>query len=763
MVDTEPYVLGISNSEQRGAVSRLLYFALLVAVFGFASCNNNPYGNAGYSPYGTGTTTPATPPVTCPIATTATPVTTSTPTCIDPVTNISVTIAPATVSVNVVTAQQFSDSIQGGTNNVTIWKVNNITGGNDTVGRIDSNGLYHAPSTVPSPPTVIVGAASFEDQNATATASVTITPAPIVAITSPSAPVTVTSGTANTLTFSATETGGTTNIILWYVAPVGGLGVLGGNATLGTINANGVYNPPLTPPIGQTVNVTAVAQDSPNSSASLSVTISGYSTSSLQGQFAFSLAGSNTSGHFFRAGSFVADGILANGVGHLNSVIEDVNSASSPTTSPISTTGTYTVGVDGRGTLQFNDGLNPTSFDFVLVNGTQLQIIGFDATGTATGQANAQNVSTFAGTPLSALNGTYVFDFAGVHGTNGLSQIGEFAADGAGNITSGSIDINDGGTLSQFQIAGNKTTCAPPPSSLSTYSIGSNGRGTVTLTTVDATCAAGPVFTLNFYVVSLGSAKFVGTDTVQQVAGFTSQQAPNAAFNLTALNGNYAFLLAGSGLGGTIATAGSFLADGNGHITSGVVDENVVAPAGVPAPGLPILANAAGDNYTVASNGRGTATFTTAGRTYTFVFYVGPVGSNTTGVFQETDSAIASDGNFTLQQSAAFTLASIQGNYAIETSGISGSSLQVSTGQIGANGAGAVTSGNIDTNTGGTTLTPGQTVTGSYSAPATTGRATLALNSSTPNYAAYVVSPTQVYLMGIQTGQISVGALLRQF
>ena len=252
----------------------------------------------------------------------------------------------------------------------------------------------------------------------------------------------------------------------------------------------------------------------------------------------------------------------------------------------------------------------------------------------------------------------------------------------------------------------------------------------------------------------------MGTDTVKQVAGFSSQQAPNAAFNLTALNGNYAFLLAGSGLGGTIATAGSFLADGNGHITSGVVDENVVS--GAPAPALPILANAAGDSYTVASNGRGTATFTTAGRTYAFVFYLGPVGSNTTAVFQETDSAIASDGNFTLQQSAAFTLASMQGNYAIETSGVSGSSLQVSTGQIAANGAGTITSGNIDINTAGT-LASAQPVTGSYSAPATTGRAPLTLNSSTPNYAAYVVSPTQVYILGIQSGQLAAGALLRQF
>lgn len=725
----------ISNNEERGAVKRLLFFILLIAPFGLVSCGSAATSTA----------------VTCTTTTSTTSTTTSTSTCTDPVTNISVTISPSTISVNVATTQQFLDSIQGGTNSVTIWQVNAISGGNDTVGRIDSNGLYHAPTTVPSPNTVSVTAISFEDQKVFATSTVTITPAPIVAITSPSAPVTVLSGTANTVTFSATETGGTTNIILWSVGPVGGLGVLGGNATLGTISASGVYSPPLTPPIGQIVTVTAAAQDSPTSTAALAVTISGYSTSSLQGQFAFSMAGSNASGHFFRAGSFAADG-----AGHLNSVLEDSNNNTSATTTPISTTGTYTVSADGRGTLQFNDGLTPASFDFVLVNGAQLQIIGFDSTGTAMGQANAQDASAFAGSPLSALSGTYVFDFAGVHGSNGLSQIGELSADGAGNITDGAIDMNDGGTSSHFQIAGNKTVCATLPASLSTYSISSNGRGTLTLTT----CAAGPTLTLNFYVVSRGAAKFVGADTVRQVAGFTSQQAPNATFDVTALNGNYAFLLAGSGLGGTIATAGSFLADGNGHLTSGVVDENVVP--GVPALGLPILPNPGGDKYTLASNGMGTATFTTAGRTYTFLFYLGPGGSNTTAVFQETDSGIASDGNFTLQQSAAFSLASIKGNYAIETSGISAASLQVTTGQIGANGAGTVTSGNIDINTGGT-LTMGQAVTGSYSAPAATGRATLTLNSGAPNYAAYVVNSIQVYILGIQPGQLAAGALLRQF
>jgi hypothetical protein len=107
-------------------------------------------------------------------------------------------------------------------------------------------------------------------------------------------------------------------------------------------------------------------------------------------------------------------------------------------------------------------------------------------------------------------------------------------------------------------------------------------------------------------------------------------------------------------------------------------------------------------------------------------------------------------------------LASIAGNYAIATSGVSGATSQSTSGQFGTNGAGLITTGEIDTNTGGT-LATGQAATGSYTAPATTGRATFTLNSNTPNYAVYVVSPTQVYLVGIQSGQLAAGALLRQF
>jgi hypothetical protein len=724
-VESEPYALVISKNEERGAVRLLFPFVLVLVLLGLTSC-------------GTAATSTA---VTCTTTTSSsTSTATATSTCTDPNTGISVTISPTTAAVNLVSTYQISASVSGGTNSVITWQVNGIAGGNGTIGQIDSAGLYTAPAAIPSPATVNITAISYEDPNVSATAAITITPAPTVTINAPTSAVTVTSG-ANTVNFSATENGGTTDIIVWEVGPAGGLGIVGGNATVGTITGNGVYTAPRTPPIGQTVVVTALAQDYPTSSASLPVTISGYSTSSLQGQFAFTLAGSDTSGPFFRAGSFRADG-----AGGLNTGSEDVNDSLGATSIPILFTGSYKMGVDGRGTLTFADNraTTPAQFDFVLVNSGQLQIIGFDGSGTSSGQANLQDPSKFN----SGLSGSYVFDFKGVEGASTLSQIGEFTVNGVGNITTGLMDINNGGTI---------TSAVPITSGTYSVPVNSNGRGTATLVTSSGT------FDFSFYMVSQGSAKFVGTDTPLQLSGTVSQQAPNGAFGQASLNGNYAFLLAGSAPGGAITTAGSFLADGNGHLTSGVVDEN---NDGVPIPSLPFQQNGAyAGTYTITSTGRGTATFATATRTYSVVFYIGPGATgSTTAVVQETDSGITSDGMFAQQQSTPFTLASIQGNYAIATSGVSGSSGQDLTGQFGANGSGALASGAIDINTGGI-LTSGEAVAGTYTTPAVNGRATIVLNPSSDNrnFAGYVVSSTQVFVLGIDPGRVGVGALLRQF
>jgi hypothetical protein len=708
-------------------VRRLPILGLLAGVLALVSCHKS--------------TAPASTAITCTTSTSTTSTTTSSSTCTDPTTGITIAISPTTVSVTVAAPTQFQAGVSGGTNSIVKWQVNGIAGGNDMVGRIDASGKYIAPINVPSPATVNVAAVSYEDPKLSVTSVVTIIPLPTVTIspTCTPTPCMLTSGTANTMTFTATVTGATTNnnSVFWLVN-----GVLAGNPTFGTITAAGVYTAPNTPPIGSTVTVTAASQDSTSSVANATVTISGYSTSSFRGQFAFSMAGRNAPGAFFRAGSFIADG-----AGKLSTGLEDVNAASCAVTNPISFVGTYTVSADGRGTMTFADGCTPSTFSFVLVNNNQLQITGFDNSGTATGQANLQDPTFFN---ASGLIGTYVFDFAGVHGVSPLSEIGEFTSDGLGKITSGSIDVNDGGSVSQLQLA-SPTSMNPNPSP---YSVNSNGRGTATISTT----VGGP-FQFAFYIVSRGSAIFVGTDpqtTVGGVTGVASQQSPNSPLDATSLNGNIAFLIAGPVPNGTIATAGSFSTDGNGHITAGVLDENANGTASQ---------NLAFSNgsYSVASTGRGTATFTAGGHTYTLVFYLSTPGN---AVLQETDSGRTSDGSFAQQQTAPFSLASIQGNYALQTSGFSSaspSSAQTITGPLVANGVGQISSGTIDINSAGTPTS--ETVSGTYSLPASNGRATLTLNPSTDNrnFAVYVVNSTQVFVLGIDAGRLASGAIYKRF
>jgi hypothetical protein len=71
--------------------------------------------------------------------------------------------------------RQFTASLTGTANTSVTWKVNGIAGGNNTVGRVSSTGVYTAPRRVPSPATVTVSATSVADATKSASAQVTVT------------------------------------------------------------------------------------------------------------------------------------------------------------------------------------------------------------------------------------------------------------------------------------------------------------------------------------------------------------------------------------------------------------------------------------------------------------------------------------------------------------------------------------------------------------------------------------------------------------
>lgn len=81
---------------------------------------------------------------------------------------------PIIVNMFVNSTQQFTVVVSNCTPSTVTWKVNNITGGNSTIGTITTGGLYTSPATVPSPNSVTVTVVSNADSTKTSSATVNI-------------------------------------------------------------------------------------------------------------------------------------------------------------------------------------------------------------------------------------------------------------------------------------------------------------------------------------------------------------------------------------------------------------------------------------------------------------------------------------------------------------------------------------------------------------------------------------------------------------
>ena len=73
-------------------------------------------------------------------------------------TAVTLAITPTSASVTTGATQQFTVTVTNTTNPALTWSVNGVVGGTQTVGFISSAGLFTAPNTVPSTPTVTVTA-----------------------------------------------------------------------------------------------------------------------------------------------------------------------------------------------------------------------------------------------------------------------------------------------------------------------------------------------------------------------------------------------------------------------------------------------------------------------------------------------------------------------------------------------------------------------------------------------------------------------------
>ncbi len=240
----------------------------------------------------------------------------------------SITISPGYTNLAVGATLQYSATVTGLTNTAVTWTVNEIVGGNSTIGTISSTGLYKAPATVPTASTLIVAIGSdgktlglmYVNIEAAGPPITAITPNPIhtgnysitVSGTGFVSEAVVSAGGiplatkfVNATTLTATGSQGSASPVVFQVANPGTLpgasltvpftsvaaqtispttanvtlgatqqftsnGATSFTATAGTITSSGLYTAPATMPASKTVTITATG---PGGTANATVTL----------------------------------------------------------------------------------------------------------------------------------------------------------------------------------------------------------------------------------------------------------------------------------------------------------------------------------------------------------------------------------------------------------------------------------------------------------------------------------------------------------
>lgn len=689
----------------------------------------------------------------------------------------STTVGPTITASCVPTAGTGADVTVNGTAQCTATVINasstlvnwSVSGtGSGSIGQ--TSGLYTAPSSVPTSNVVTITATSQVQSTLTATTTLTIVAATqITAIICNDAAGNVAStvSSKNSLSctaFSSVSTGATVPV-LWSVN-----GIANGNATLGIISAQGVYTAPAVPPSGLTppgqVTITATSQAQSTETMSVPVTAV-FGNSVLSGTYVFSTQGRLTSNGAFwaRAGS------LSAGRGTLTGISEDTNQGGSPnivkTQRPF--TGLYSIGPDGRGTMQFcedttsacGSASTTSSFRVAVISPQQIQIVEYSPSLTGGGEMLLQDPSVIS-SGNGNLSGAYSFNFSGVSTAAAEESIvGDFSANGHQTIGGSQVpaalgewDMNAGGAT---PLAGSSTTGIP-------YSIGSNGRGTVAFNGLN----------FSFYPVSSSRSKFIETD--QPASGATpasilSGDAYKQQTGLTcgwgannALGGSTVFET--NGTAGTaaatvvIADVGSFTA-ASGSVSDASVDEN---SGGTVSSALGTLSG----NYALDADGCGRGTMSIGAHTY--VFYAI---ASSDAVLQETTAAtgVVAHGLLMPAPGGPFVDATLTGSYAFRFGGTdaagAGAHREDFVGQLTSPGTGMGLTGTLDLNDFGATQ-PGLAIAnGTYATPAglrTTMTVPIATSpATTRNLVLYMVSPTLFYALDTDATGTALGVIVNQF
>jgi len=250
-----------------------------------------------------------------------------------------------------------------------------------------------------------------------------------------------------------------------------------------------------------------------------------------------------------------------------------------------------------------------------------------------------------------------------------------------------------------------------------------------------------------------------GTLTVMAQDGASSATATvTIVYSDHSLTGPFAFSYTGSDASGFLAAAGSFVSDGDGHITSGVEDVESFLT------GISTQVALSG-TYKVGPDGRGTASITTTHGASTWQFVLT---TNQHAFLTRFDANAAGGGTMDQQNLNALAVsdsvvcaaASVPCPFVFGAVGTDAGYVPLAVaGKFSTDDAGNIPSGSniADVNDGGTITTGDTTLNGSYSLDAAfpgTGRGTITLTSTatgTLEYAFYLIDNTHLHLVEIDS------------
>jgi hypothetical protein len=280
------------------------------------------------------------------------------------------------------------------------------------------------------------------------------------------------------------------------------------------------------------------------------------------------------------------------------------------------------------------------------------------------------------------LNGAYVFFVQGVDSNGSYCASGTIVADGQGGITGGEQDYTD------------ESVQAGPDDLTGTYSIGPDGRGSLTINVSNTLLPHNGVETFSIAVTSATHALIIQFDGTATSSGTLDFQSPSA-LDPDLISGAFAYTTQGTDTAAQVpfSTGGVLLMSASsGSIADGTYYEN--------DGGSTFTSSLAGSMTAPDSFGRGTIAFSVGGQ-YAYYAVQGQVLRLVGKGLPSVLDGGAMYGQGSAGAGGTFSNTSLSGNYVFSEAGGTVFGPLAVAGQISADGFGSLSAGVIDTNDAG--------------------------------------------------------------